>query len=147
MKTLDIKSNAEFLFKLRYPQRIMVGMNPQLLEAMREAGFEAFDAVAGGETAGIPFGAWIAERLALPMLYVRKKPKGFGRDGLELQAHEIPGIKGVSLPGGAVFFVGQDLLNLEGPILEDVELGFPFSGVAVIVQGEKQERDLSHPNE
>ena len=39
-----------------------------------------FDAVAGGETAGIPFAAWIAERLALPMLYVRKKPKGFGRD-------------------------------------------------------------------
>ena len=36
--------------------------------------------MAGGETAGIPFAAWIAERLALPMLYVRKKPKGFGRD-------------------------------------------------------------------
>jgi orotate phosphoribosyltransferase len=47
---------------------------------MREAGFEAFDAVAGGETAGIPFAAWIAERLALPMLYIRKKPKGFGRN-------------------------------------------------------------------
>jgi len=37
------------------------------------------DAVAGGETAGIPFAAWIADRLALPMLYVRKQPKGFGR--------------------------------------------------------------------
>jgi nitroreductase len=40
MKKLDIKNNAEFLFKLRYPQRIMVGMNSQLLESMREAGFE-----------------------------------------------------------------------------------------------------------
>ena len=46
---------------------------------LREAGYEAIDAVAGGETAGIPFAAWIAERLALPMLYVRKQPKGFGR--------------------------------------------------------------------
>jgi orotate phosphoribosyltransferase len=46
----------------------------------RAAGFEAFDAVAGGETAGIPFAAWIAERLSLPMLYVRKKAKGFGRN-------------------------------------------------------------------
>jgi orotate phosphoribosyltransferase len=46
----------------------------------RDVGFEAFDAIAGGETAGIPFAAWIAERLGLPMLYVRKKPKGFGRD-------------------------------------------------------------------
>ncbi len=45
----------------------------------RNVGFEQFDAVAGGETAGIPFAAWFADRLALPMLYVRKKPKGFGR--------------------------------------------------------------------
>src|SRR3954466_4036772 len=46
----------------------------------RDAGFEQFDVVAGGETAGIPYAAWIAERLALPMQYVRKKPKGFGRN-------------------------------------------------------------------
>jgi orotate phosphoribosyltransferase len=36
--------------------------------------------VAGGETAGIPFAAWIADKLELPMQYVRKKPKGFGRN-------------------------------------------------------------------
>ncbi|WP_375262390.1 orotate phosphoribosyltransferase [Palleronia sp.] len=47
---------------------------------MREAGFEAFDNIAGGETAGIPFAALVAERLALPMTYVRKKPKGYGRN-------------------------------------------------------------------
>ena len=46
----------------------------------REAGFEQFDVVAGGETAGIPYAAWIADRLGLPMQYVRKKPKGFGRN-------------------------------------------------------------------
>ena len=46
----------------------------------QDAGFEAFDSVAGGETAGIPFAAFLAERLALPMQYVRKKPKGFGRN-------------------------------------------------------------------
>lgn len=47
---------------------------------MREAGFEAFDNIAGGETAGIPFAALVAERLALPMTYVRKKAKGHGRN-------------------------------------------------------------------
>ena len=47
---------------------------------LRRAGFEAFDAVAGGETAGIPFAAFLAERLNLPMLYVRKKAKGFGKN-------------------------------------------------------------------
>lgn len=45
----------------------------------REVGFESFDSVAGGETAGIPYAAWIADELMLPMQYVRKKPKGFGR--------------------------------------------------------------------
>jgi len=46
----------------------------------RDAGFEQFDVVAGGETAGIPYAAWIADRLGLPMQYIRKKPKGFGRN-------------------------------------------------------------------
>lgn len=46
---------------------------------LRNIGFESIDAVAGGETAGIPFAAWLADRLMLPMQYVRKKPKGFGR--------------------------------------------------------------------
>src|SRR5215472_16839554 len=40
---------------------------------LRDVGFEQFDAVAGGETAGIPFAAWMADRLMLPMQYVRKK--------------------------------------------------------------------------
>src|SRR5690606_41493905 len=47
---------------------------------LREAGFEQFDVVAGGETAGIPFAAWLADRLGPPLVYVRKKPKGFGRN-------------------------------------------------------------------
>jgi len=34
------------------------------------------DYVAGGETAGIPYGAFLSEELGKPMLYVRKKPKG-----------------------------------------------------------------------
>jgi len=57
---------------------------------MREAGFERFDAVAGGETAGIPFAAWMADRLSLPMLYVRKKPKEFGR-ATQIEGHLVGG--------------------------------------------------------
>ncbi|MGO4403689.1 orotate phosphoribosyltransferase [Bosea sp. RAF48] len=47
---------------------------------VRDIGYESLDTIAGGETAGIPFAAWISDRLALPMQYVRKKPKGFGRN-------------------------------------------------------------------
>lgn len=49
-------------------------------------GYEQIDAVAGGETAGIPYAAWLADRLGLPMLYVRKKPKGFGRNA-QIEGH------------------------------------------------------------
>ena len=50
------------------------------VKVMRDAGFEAFTNIAGGETAGIPFAAFVADRMALPMSYVRKKPKGYGRN-------------------------------------------------------------------
>ncbi|MCU0837984.1 MAG: orotate phosphoribosyltransferase [Rhodospirillales bacterium] len=43
-------------------------------------GWETIDAVAGGETAGIPYAAWLAEATGKPMLYVRKQAKGFGRN-------------------------------------------------------------------
>lgn len=61
----------------RARQRLMQ-MGAGLIE--EEIGFESLDVVAGGETAGIPFAAWIADQLMLPMAYIRKKPKGFGRN-------------------------------------------------------------------
>ncbi len=65
---------------ISYPaeRRRMMKMADALIDDA--VGFDSIDAVAGGETAGIPYAAWIAEARALPMLYVRKKPKGFGRD-------------------------------------------------------------------
>src|SRR6266852_7558332 len=59
-------------------RRKLMDMGADLIE--RRVGCESLDAIAGGETAGIPFAAWIADRLSLPMLYVRKQPKGFGRN-------------------------------------------------------------------
>jgi orotate phosphoribosyltransferase len=55
----------------------------------REIGYERLDVIAGGETAGIPYAAWLADRLMLPMQYIRKKPKGFGRNArIEGDLHE-----------------------------------------------------------
>lgn len=59
-------------------RRRIVEMGVELLAG--EADLANTDLIAGGETAGIPYAAWIAEATAKPMLYVRKKPKGFGRD-------------------------------------------------------------------
>jgi nitroreductase len=40
MTELGIRSNADFLFRLRYPQRILVEMNANLADSMRESGFD-----------------------------------------------------------------------------------------------------------
>ena len=65
---------------ISFPRIRSTLMDFMSVTVMREAGFEAFTNIAGGETAGIPFAALVAERLALPMTYVRKKPKGYGRN-------------------------------------------------------------------
>ena len=64
---------------ISYPRIRATLMDFLTVTVMRNAGLEAFDNIAGGETAGIPFAALVAERMALPMTYVRKKPKGYGR--------------------------------------------------------------------
>ena len=43
---------------------------------MREIGFEQFDAVAGGETAGIPFAAWMASGSRCPCSMCERSRKG-----------------------------------------------------------------------
>ena len=77
----------------------------------RNVGFEQFDAVAGGETAGIPFAAWLSDRMGLPMQYVRKKPKGFGRDAQ---------IEGALAEGARVLLV-EDLTTDGGSKLKFAE--------------------------
>jgi len=77
----------------------------------REIGRAHIDVIAGGETAGIPFAAWIAERMDLPMVYVRKKPKGFGRDAR---------IEGTFAKGARVLLV-EDLATDGGSKLSFVE--------------------------
>lgn len=84
---------------ISFPRARSAVMDFLAVTILREAGFEAFDTIAGGETAGIPFGALVAERLALPMTYVRKKPKGYGRNAR---------IEGVMTPGQRALLV-EDL--------------------------------------
>ena len=59
---------------------------------VREIGYEKLTHIAGGETAGIPFAAWIADRMMLPMQYIRKKPKGFGRNA-QIEGEVVEGAR------------------------------------------------------
>jgi len=78
---------------------------------LREIGHESLDAIAGGETAGIPYAAWLADRLGLPMQYVRKAPKGFGR---------MAQIEGVLHEGDRALLV-EDLATDGGSKLKFIE--------------------------
>ncbi|MCJ2137691.1 orotate phosphoribosyltransferase [Methylobacterium sp. J-026] len=65
---------------ISYPRLRATLMDFATATIVREIGYEQLTHIAGGETAGIPFAAWIADRMMLPMQYIRKKPKGFGRN-------------------------------------------------------------------
>src|SRR6478735_5380459 len=97
---------------------------------MQEAGFEQFDCVAGGETAGIPFAALLADRLSLPMIYVRKQPKGHGRNA------QIEG----EMPTGARVLVIEDLTTAGGSMFKFIDAiraagGVVDHGIALFYYG------------
>jgi len=96
---------------ISYPRIRSTLMDFMAVTVMRDAGFEAFDNIAGGETAGIPFAALMAERLALPMTYVRKKPKGYGKNAR---------IEGAMAAGDRVLLV-EDLTTDGGSKLSFVD--------------------------
>ena len=50
------------------------------------------EAVAGAETAGIPWAAWLAEALDLPLRYVRKRPLGIGRNA-QVEGGPVEGMR------------------------------------------------------
>ena len=77
---------------ISYPRLRNALMDFSAQVIMSEIGFESIDCVAGGETAGIPFAAWIADRLMLPMQYIRKKAKGFGRNA-QIEGELAPGAR------------------------------------------------------
>ena len=86
-------------------------------------GFSNIDVVAGGETAGIPYSAWIAEAQSKPMLYVRKKPKGFGRnaqiEGTFNEGQKILLVEDLATDGGSkITFV--DALRKAGGEVKDI---------------------------
>ncbi len=90
---------------ISYPRIRSTLMDFLTVTVMRNAGFEAFDNVAGGETAGIPFAALVAERMALPMTYVRKKPKGYGRnariEGAMTEGQRVLLVEDLTTDGGS----------------------------------------------
>lgn len=104
---------------LSYPRVRSAVMDFAVATLLRNAGFEQFDCIAYGETAGIPFAALLADRLALPMIYVRKQPKGHGRNA-QIEGH---------MPDGARVLVIEDLTTAGGSMFTFIDAVRAAGGV------------------
>ncbi|GKW44934.1 orotate phosphoribosyltransferase [Planococcus sp. NCCP-2050] len=84
------------------------------------------EVVAGTATAGIPHAAWVSDRLNLPMVYVRSKPKEHG------QGNMVEG----KIETGKKVVVVEDLISKGGSVLQAAEglkaAGFEVLGIAAI---------------
>ncbi|MGM8211813.1 orotate phosphoribosyltransferase [Virgibacillus sp. W0430] len=84
------------------------------------------DVIAGCATAGIPHAAWVADKLNLPMVYVRSKPKGHGK------GNQIEG----KVEKGQNVLVIEDLISTGGSSIEAAKVlmdeGLHVTGVLAI---------------
>ena len=94
-----------------------IGFLQQLIKDMVT---EPINAIAGGETAGIPYAAFLSWKMRLPMLYVRKKPKGFGKNAM---------VEGNPVSGDTVVLV-EDLMFDGGSKVNFIE-GLRTAGLRV----------------
>jgi orotate phosphoribosyltransferase len=70
-----------------------------------------YNIIAGTATSAIPWAAWIAEELEKPMVYIRKKEKGYGKEKL---------IEGGDIAGKKVVVI-EDLVSTGGSSLNAVQ--------------------------
>ncbi|GAB6053999.1 orotate phosphoribosyltransferase [Magnetospira thiophila] len=115
---------------ISYPRarRKIIDLAVQAMET--DIGHASIDAVAGGETAGIPYAAWMAESMGLPMQYVRKKPKGFGRnaqiEGDLIEGQRVLLVEDLATDGGSkINFVNA--LRSAGATVTDTFVVFFYS--------------------
>ncbi|GIP39706.1 orotate phosphoribosyltransferase [Paenibacillus sp. J31TS4] len=84
------------------------------------------EVIAGTATAGIPHAAWVAQKLNLPMIYIRDKAKGHGKQNQ---------VEGQLKPGQQVVVI-EDLISTGGSSLKAAlvvnEAGARTLGVAAI---------------
>lgn len=87
-------------------ERIAAGLTAIIHERFPQA-----EVIAGAATGGIPHAAWVSEKLQLPMIYVRDKAKGHGRQNK---------IEGVLKPGQQTVII-EDLISTGGSSLKVAE--------------------------
>jgi len=86
------------------------GMIADALVAEIRARYPDVEVIAGTSTAGIPHAAWVAERMGLPMVYVRGSAKSHGKK---------KSVEGMTLAGERVVLI-EDLVSLGGSAADSI---------------------------
>lgn len=125
------------------------------------------DVIAGTATAGIPHAAWLADRLGLPMAYVRSKPKAHGQgravEGAIEAGQRVVVIEDLVSTGGSSLAAAEALrttgaevvavlaifsygLNQSEAAFSDVRLPlFPLAGFMTLLDVAREEDRLDGP--
>lgn len=94
---------------ISYPKERQI-IRDLYITAMKSTG-KKFDAVAATATAGIPHAAWIADKLNLPMVYVRGKAKDHGKKNR---------VEGIVKKGSSVIVI-EDLISTGESAIETAQ--------------------------
>lgn len=113
-------------------------LRSQIVEALAERALEVQPTlIAGTSTAGIPWAALVADRLKLPMSYVRPEPKkhGMGRqvEGPNTQGHRVVLLEDLISTGGSSLKCVEGLRAEGAQVLEILALfsyGLPSAEAA-----------------
>jgi len=81
------------------------------------------EVIAGTATAGIPHAAWVAQKLNLPMAYIRDKAKGHGKQNQ---------IEGLITPGQKVIVI-EDLISTGGSSIKAAQAVQEAGGTTLAV--------------
>ncbi|WP_156907888.1 orotate phosphoribosyltransferase [Atopococcus tabaci] len=101
------------------------------------------EVIAGTATAGIPHAAWVAEELNLPMIYIRGKAKGHGKqnqiEGCLTEGQKVVCIEDLISTGGSVIDATKAVQQAGGDVigcaaifsylLEEADTNFKESGL------------------
>lgn len=115
--------------------RLLMGY-PQQRRKVRDAYIDLieenklkFDIVGGTATAGIPHSAWIADKLNLPMVYIRSRSKGYGKnicvEGKFDKGSHVLIIEDLVSTGGSSVWASETV-RLEGGIASDCVAIFTY---------------------
>lgn len=110
---------TDFRLTVSYPKlRDMIATN---LANLIKAKYSETTLIGGVATAGIPHAAWVAEKMQLPMIYVRPKPKDHGKgrqiEGRFSQDDKIVLIDDLVTTGGSVLEAVRATRQADGNVL------------------------------